>query len=274
MTEDQAKARLKELNFEITREVLKTDSGIVTDMNAIVRNDNKQIVGIVSKNYRLIKHGEAMSKPAATLMEQGFEVTNSFVVNSGAKAILEMRSKDTTKINDENYKTRLYIINSYDGSSALRMQFGLFRLRCLNGLGYVVKNAQAIQSIAHVGHDKLFDKDIVLNFVNQRQQYVQSFENIVKRLADIKVGDEEHAKKILTDMKIFGKTTVKKIIDEWKKDINYLPNVAGLYNGVTSLYSRKIETIETTKPEKAGNRVMSAQWATNAALHAMSEIVA
>ena len=272
MTKVEEKNELEKLNFDVAKEpiaIAKTNA-VIPDRFAIVRKDTQATLGIVSKDYRIIKHGDAMANPAKVLVQEGYEMVTSFQSDFGAKAILELRSTDITKINNDNYKTRLYLLNSYDGSTSLRMEFGLFRLTCLNGVGYNAKDKD-VTSIAHIGTDKLFDKDIVLNFLKVRASYTRSFAEIAKKLADFKLANEEDAAKVLEKLE-FGKRTVKNVIDEWKKDINYSPTLYGLYNGITSLWTRKIE--KPDKKEKGvGNRVMHAQWVTNRVIHQMSELV-
>lgn len=262
---------LQKLNFDVAKEpiAIARTGEVVDGRFAIVRKDTKTTLGIVSKDYRIIKHGDAMANPAKVLIGEGYEIVTSYQSDCGARAILELRSKDITKINGDNYKTRLYLLNSYDGSTSLRMEFGFFRLTCLNGAGYNAKEKDVI-SIAHIGNDKLFDKDIVLNFLNVRENYIKSFAEIVKKLGDYRLTKDEDAVNVLEKLE-FGKRTIKNIINEWKKDINYSPTLYGLYNGITSLWTRKIE-----KPDKkergVGNRVMHAQWVTNMAIHKMYEL--
>jgi hypothetical protein len=271
MTAADAVKELEKLNFDVAKEpiaIAKTGK-VIEGRFAIARKDTEAVLGIVSKDYRIIKHGDAMAAPAKVLMNEGYEISSSYQSDFGSKAILELRSKDITKINDDNYKTRLYLLNSYDGSTSLRIEFGLFRLVCLNGAGSNAKDKD-VTSIAHIGTDKLFDKDIVLKFLSVRASYIKSFEEIVKRLGDYKVANEEDAAKILENLE-FGKRTVKNVIDEWKKDINYSPTLYGLYNGISSLWTRKIE--KPDKKEKGvGNRVMHAQWITNRVIHQMNEL--
>lgn len=264
--------KLKELDFEVELKkiAIADTNSIIEGKNAIVRKDNKAVLSIVSKDYRLIKHTEAMARPAETLIAEGFDVRSSYVSHYGAKAILELHSKDTIKINDDNYKTRILLINSYDATTSFRMEFGLFRLICFNGAGFNAPNKD-VTSIQHIGADKLFDKDIVMEFMKSRVDYVRSYEEIVNKLANFKVDNDEEAKKIFEKLK-FGKRTVNHLLAEWRRDINYKPNLYGLYNGITSLMSRKIE-----KPDKSGkgigNRVMFSNWITNKTIHQLAEVV-
>ena len=263
--------KLEELNFDVVKEpisIAKTGE-VIEGKFAIARKDTNKVLGIVSKDYRIIKHGEAMHAPAEILLSEGYEVKSSYVSGYGAKAILEMLSKDAVKINGEDYKTRIHLLNSYDGSTSLRVEFGFFRLTCLNGAGYAAKEKD-VSSIAHIGKDRLFDKDIVMNFLGARTKYIKSFSEIVKKLADFKITTDDDAVKFLNRLE-FGKRTVKNIIEEWKKDINYSPNLSGVYNGITSLFSRKTEAVDKSGAG-IGNRVMHAQWQTNRSLHLLSQI--
>lgn len=272
MTTAEATKELEKLNFDVAKEpiAIANTGKVIEDRFAITREDTHAVLGIVSKDYRIIKHGDAMAAPAKILMDEGYEINSSYQSDFGSKAILELRSKDITKINDDNYKTRLYLLNSYDGSTSLRIEFGLFRLVCLNGAGYNAKDKD-VTSIAHIGTDKLFDKDIVLKFLSVRASYVKSFGEIASKLGGYKIENEEQAAKILEELEL-GKRTVKNVIDEWKKEMNYSPTLYGLYNGITSLWTRKIE--KPDKKEKGvGNRVMHAQWIMNRCLHAMNNIV-
>jgi len=260
---------LEELNFDVTRDkiAIASTQKIIPGREAIVRTDNQKVLGIVSNNYRLIKHGDAMVGPAKVLIEEGYEIKRAYQAKEGAKAILQLQSTDTTKLNDEDYKTTLYLLNSYDGSTSLRMQFGLFRLICLNGMGYWKKGEVDKECIVHLGENKLFNKDVVLNFVENTRHYTKSVETIIARLGDYKLSSDEDAATILNKLN-FGKRTVKQTIEEWKKDINYKPNLAGLLNGITSYWTRKVEVAQ----KNAGGKLINANWYTNKAIHKLHEL--
>jgi len=272
-TKPDIKDVVKALNFEIERKpiAIAGTNKLIDGRQVILRKDTQEPLSIVSDDYRLLPHGEVMAKPMEFLEGNGFSVNRFYFIREGAKALVELTSTNVMKIAGDNYKLKLFMLNSYDKTSAFKVQYGLFRLKCLNGLGFWMAGKYSKMSILHIGKDKLFedDKDSVIKLISNQNTYLENFEGIMNKLTDIKIGDDAHAQKILKEYLKFGPRTSKKIIDEWKKDINYAPNLAGLYHGITSYYSRKVEESEENK---AGAKVLNGQWWTNNSLHMLAQM--
>jgi hypothetical protein len=106
----------------------------------------------VSKVYKTITTNDLLTK----LSNRGFEVSSMVAVkpkklerNGFQKHMVRLTHPDLKFRNIIDSRPELVVVNSYDGSSALQLMLGVFRLVCANGL--VVGNKAISSSVRHVG---------------------------------------------------------------------------------------------------------------------------
>jgi hypothetical protein len=106
---------------------------------ALVNPDTGQVFSIVSKDYRLIRHEEAVSRLEEVIEKSPglgrYEVERSFY-NEGARIRQTYRFIDhTVEINSRDLVSpELHLFNSYDVTWPFKVLLGAFRFVCGNGL--------------------------------------------------------------------------------------------------------------------------------------------
>jgi len=106
---------------------------------ALVNPDTGQVFSIVSKDYRLIRHEEAVSRLEDVIQSSGdlgrFEVERS-LYNDGARIRQTYRFIDhAVEINTRDLVSpELHLFNSYDVTWPFKVLLGAFRFVCGNGL--------------------------------------------------------------------------------------------------------------------------------------------
>ena len=102
---------------------------------AIVRSDTGAVLGLPSDQYKLVTHKQSLEPYLAKLGRSGWDVNNVRLEREGARAYIELFNREGAKavrVGDPVGR-RLLLWNSYDGSTSVAAQGGLFVLVCLNG---------------------------------------------------------------------------------------------------------------------------------------------
>ena len=245
---------IDKVNFDVKKESIFTRGGIeIDDKFAIVRADNGYPLGVVSDRYKIIKHADAIREPLKILNKGGFDVRRFDVWAYGGAVSIDLTSTETIKINGDNFKYKMTVINSYNKSTAFKIDLGLFRLKCLNGMGVWVDNLSASRSIYHVGDDGNMDLEFAEITRSAIDVYagIDKFKGALNRLSDIKIGDDEYATRVLMSGFKYSEKRIGEITDAWKQDINFYPNAYGLFNAITWDLTRRTE-----REGRAGNAVI------------------
>lgn len=128
---------MDKFNFPVELVPVETQkTGILVPKKlAVIRIDTKQPIGLVSDKYELLKHDqvikgfrEALSKTKTTekisLARDGAQMFATYTMSAMK---FEVRKGDMVSL-------QLFVKNSYDGSNALQIALGAFRLVCSNGM--------------------------------------------------------------------------------------------------------------------------------------------
>jgi len=143
--------------FPVTEQELKTTDGLSVPNKAIVRTDTNRVLGVLGKDYRLVRHKDVLND-----MEKAIptEMTNRKITlcKSGAvmfakyetpliKAV-EVRKGDIVKFGIE-------VFNSYDGTLPIGFMFVAMRLVCTNGM--TIPKSIARICVRHIGNIDLIN---------------------------------------------------------------------------------------------------------------------
>jgi len=128
---------IKSIDFPIVRESLITNVGLEdSKRDAIIRSDNRQILGVVSKKYNIIPHMDGFRKAESALGKLGtFELRNLSVSANGARMYATFMSERRMDVGLNDYVCpTLTLTNSYDGLRKFGFMIGALRLVCTNGM--------------------------------------------------------------------------------------------------------------------------------------------
>lgn len=167
---------MNEHDFEVVREPLPLSDGIDTMHDAIVRADNRTVMGVVSRDYQLVKHVEAIDFVRSMFPAETYKTQEKIVSYAGGKRLDYTLTLPTMRalVVGEEFDPMITVRNSYDLSSSFSLWFGVKKLSCENG-AYVTKRAYAVR-LNHAYHNIEFDRI--------RQPVLTKLETVVSRLSD------------------------------------------------------------------------------------------
>jgi len=154
-----------------------------TGMMANVREDNRQVLGIVSPNYKLVQNRDALDFVDHI---PNFTMERAGVYSSGAKIWLAGKFDDDIKIADDTIAPNVIFFNSFDGNGSVKIAITPIRLVCSNALAIAMKNAEQSWSIRHMGDTK-GKIALVRTVMNSYHEYADAFRETADELLDIKV---------------------------------------------------------------------------------------
>jgi len=173
-------------NFPVKRESIINSMGQDTGFDSIFRTDSGTSLGVVSRDYQLIKHNKAVTS-ILNLFEKKkvpIEPVKINVSSNGARLFASFKTKKeidlgiSPKSNKEIgdvISPGFMILNSYDRSIRFSLQTFVFRLVCLNGM--TVREQIFSHSKRHTSN--LDVEEMIENFMTT----FETFDNIVPTIS-------------------------------------------------------------------------------------------
>lgn len=122
--------------FDVREEGMKTDSGkLVKGKKAIVRVDTGEVLGLVSKKYKLVKHQEVIN--SVNRLTEEFEIEDSQLNLCKSGSVMFVKLITNVSFEPEVgdvVKFGLQIYNSYNGVLPVGVLLIAYRLKCKNGM--------------------------------------------------------------------------------------------------------------------------------------------
>ncbi len=133
--------------FEIVREELHRGRGEDTNYDVIYRADSGEQMGVVTRQYQLITHKEAVDFVLETLDAKKIAVGESKInlIGKGKRMDCEIHlpgMRFAVRQGDE-FDPKIVLRNGYDGWTSFGITTGVYRLVCLNGATVFVKDSDA-----------------------------------------------------------------------------------------------------------------------------------
>lgn len=167
----------------------------ITERAMLVRKDNHQWLGIMSKEYPILQYSEAfdfMDTVNPTYVAAGS-------LKSGRQGFMVVKAPETITVLDGEDPHELFLVlrTSHDGSRAIEITAMPLRFKCMNQLALQSFAAGATHrwSVKHTASmtAKLNDAQVSLKKLGA---YAKQFEDVAHRLTNIKINDD-HATKVL-----------------------------------------------------------------------------
>lgn len=206
------------LDWEVKTEKLKTETGIdVTTKNAVVRQDNQSILGIVGNQYKPLQNKDAFNffEPFIENNMATLETAGS-LYNGAIVFILAKINSDNIVVNDEDQIEKYILLsNSHDGSQALRIGYTPIRVVCNNTLQMATTSDKS--QLIRLTHRK----DIISNMEDLRatmdlinQQFIATEEQY-KELAKKDINGLDLHRYV---RKVFSQKKLEALLDEEKQE--------------------------------------------------------
>lgn len=228
---------------------------------ALVRSDNKQILGVVGKGYTPFQPSYSFAHFQNMLNEHGIKWSQGVVIDKGSKIILkaEFPKKVLIRVGDECVK-QLVLINSFNMTTSFTVYLDMERLVCTNGMRSSSKANQI--SFKHTPNGQ-FKADDSLKVFSKSVKYFEEFTEQCKYLAQV-VADKQMVNSFLSEMFDTKVTTKDNKVSTRTK--NQKAEVLGLFkhgagnNGSTAwdLYNGVTEWVDHNRTPNEDKRMVSA----------------
>ena len=193
------------------------------DWKGVFNMNTNKVASVVSKDYKIIQHNDVFNTLTATLNNLNIDVFG-LVDNRNNKVKMDLvfANQGTPVVDDATgVKLGIRAINSYDRTSAFRLEMFGYRTVCKNGMAF--GKVMGVREITiHMGQEKSLEKieaittmfiKNVMNSSTTLQAYInraigdsiewEMLDKILPKLFAI----EKHRKQIINRLKMFEPTT-------------------------------------------------------------------
>lgn len=167
-----------EIDFNILREnLISEDSSIGAEKDAVIRADNSQPLGIISKKKHLLEYGNIMDRLTEDFTQSGydFKLKESVITRKGDLYQEYIFDWNMENPDGEDLAPMIIAKASYIGKP-LSLIFGTYRFVCLNGVvvgetldSIEVKSREVRDLLTHTLKDEI--RQNLLNMSNVSKRY-------------------------------------------------------------------------------------------------------
>lgn len=266
------------LDWKVTKEpIYLKDGREIGDKFATVREDTKDILGIVGHVYRPLQNKEAFSFFDAVVGSKDAIYHTAGALGVGERIwILAKLPGEIQVIGEDVTEKYLLLTNTHDGSGAINMMFTPIRVVCQNTLNVAMRDNVRKQSVRHTGTMGLRVADVAegLGIIHQR---FEAFGEAARALTKVQVniqGWEHYAKNVgLIPNEPEMSTRAKNILEEVSSLFEYgkgnnLPGVKGTAWAAFNAVTEYVDHVRTAKgsDSKLESRANSLLFGSGAAL--------
>lgn len=244
----------QKIDWDICTSPLIINDSIDSKKQAILRNDNNQLLGIVGKDYCPLSNTQLMEFTDALTKTGEFELQGFDELNDGKVILAFLKNTNPNlKINGCLNEEYMFIGNSFDGTKRFHIGTTSSLARCSNQFASTLK-------VFSKKHTSFFDtnetmiKNIIKNYKTKKAILYESFDGmetvrvdesiILKLIKEIYAMLNNDSKSIKQKdwTKSPSMLNLRKCIDLEMKDLGN--NAFGLFNGVTWFTSHEMRSKE------------------------------
>lgn len=194
LTSDKALA-LSGLDWQVSMESLLTATGIVVEgFNATVRQDTKEVLGIVGDRYQIWQNRDAFAFLDSFVQDGAIEYEAAFALHGGRQVVLVARMPSVDEIT-ENDNCMRYILArlGHDGTVPCVLQPTTLRVECANLLRIALSETRHQIAIKHTASmtDRL---EQARRYLSQFDEKFTEFRDSARKLAEMKYTDADAQK--------------------------------------------------------------------------------
>jgi len=125
----------------------------VPDFVANVRSDTREVLGVVSKDYRLIQNGDALAFVDSLAQSAGAKYHTAGSIRRGRQVFATAKlPASITVLPDDVVDQYLLLVNAHDGSLGFHLRWTTVRVVCNNTLTAALAGGASYQyTVRHVG---------------------------------------------------------------------------------------------------------------------------
>jgi len=185
LTKEKRPDEFERLLFAVATEAVLRNradltSSEISDYQSILNADTDEVLAVTLKSYTPVSNREIMEFFEKSMDEDGIKHKCGFAVESckGRKTVFEIILPDM-KIdlgNGDTQEMRLYVTNSFDGKTSVRLDMGFFRHACSN-MALMIGNADIEYRTTHTGDAQDRIQTHFLHYVRSQFEAVNLFVN-------------------------------------------------------------------------------------------------
>ena len=169
---------------------LVTDSGIVVPgFKANLRENDQQVLGVVSDRYKVVQNEEAFAFTDA-LLGEGVTYETAGSLQNGRRTWILAKLPARYIISGDEVTPYLVFMNSHDGSGSIKAAMTPIRVVCQNTLNLALSTAKRSWSTNHTGDikGKMEDARYTLLYADQ---YMAELGKAIDKLNQQKLSDRQ-----------------------------------------------------------------------------------
>ena len=177
------------LDWEVVqREIFDEKGNSLSPFIANVRETDDQLLGIVTKKYRVMQNNIAFDF-VDNLVNDGFKFDRAGQFRDG-RSIWVMGTLPETQILGDDISNNVIFVNSHDGTSGVKVMMTPIRIVCSNMMNYALREADRTWASKHTKHvyHKLEEAKYTLGLANN---YMTALNEEAERLAKIKMSEAQ-----------------------------------------------------------------------------------
>ena len=178
------------LNWQVIQKNLVTDSGIVVPgFKANLRENDQQVLGVVSDRYKVVQNEEAFAFTDA-LLGEGVTYETAGNLQNGRRTWILAKLPARYIISGDEVTPYLVFMNSHDGSGSIKAAMTPIRVVCQNTLNLALSTAKRSWSTNHTGDikGKMEDAHYTLLYADQ---YMAELGKAIDKLNQQKLSDRQ-----------------------------------------------------------------------------------
>ena len=178
------------LNWQVIQKNLVTDSGIVVPgFKANLRENDQQVLGVVSDRYKVVQNEEAFAFTDA-LLGEGVTYETAGSLQNGRRTWILAKLPARYIISGDEVTPYLVFMNSHDGSGSIKAAMTPIRVVCQNTLNLALSTAKRSWSTNHTGDikGKMEDARYTLLYADQ---YMAELGKAIDKLNQQKLSDRQ-----------------------------------------------------------------------------------
>ena len=213
--------RIADLGWNVIQKPIYTDNRLIKGYKANIREDNGNVLGIVTNRYSVVQNIDGFEF-TEELLGEGFSYETAGCINGGKK-IWVLAKLDGCKLAGEDYAPYLVFFNTHDGSGSIRVAITPIRVVCQNMINLALKRSDRWWSCVHKGdiRSKLEEARYTLSHT---REYLESLDEELGNLKLQKLNDakvKEYVETLLPLKENEPSQVRKRNIEAMRKDLLY-----------------------------------------------------
>lgn len=168
-----------DLNWSVSKEKLQTSSGIETDHVAIVREDQKTILGVHKSGYEVFQNQQLAELILDLSQQSGAPIHSVGHLKGGAKVYIQLKGTNL-RLGDDMVEGFHTIVNSFDGSTSLGCGTSTKTISCQNTFFAAYRELDA--KIKHTKGMQVKIDDLLRAIDTFRKEEASNFD-LIRKLA-------------------------------------------------------------------------------------------